>query len=101
MSPASRRDAEAYIPVQRGTTARVSPLRCRDSHARDSDDPWIRHHHRLIELGGGPVVLGTMYDNLLEAVRLCPGAVVVASAVGAVQQTYELLVDALREPGSR
>ncbi|MER7009784.1 hypothetical protein ABT297_43025 [Dactylosporangium sp. NPDC000555] len=45
--------------------------------AQGSDDPWIRHHHRLIELGGGPVV---------------------PSPVGAVQETYELLVDALREP---
>jgi predicted kinase len=65
--------------------------------AQDSDDPWIRHHHRLIELGGGPVVLGTMYDNLMEVVRLRPGAVVVSSAVGAVHETYELLADALRE----
>jgi predicted kinase len=68
--------------------------------ARDSDDPWIRHHHRLIELGGGPVVLGTMYDNLLEVVRLRPGAVVVPSVVGAVLETYRLLADALREPVS-
>lgn len=65
--------------------------------AQDSDDPWIRHHHRLIEAGGGPVVLGTMYDNLMEVLRLRPGAVVVPSPVGAVQQTYELLADALRE----
>ncbi|MFG2040242.1 AAA family ATPase [Dactylosporangium sp. NPDC048998] len=65
--------------------------------AQDSDDPWIRHHHRLIELGGGPVVLATMYDNLMGVVRLRPGAVVVPSAVGAVRETYELLADALRE----
>ena len=66
--------------------------------ARDSDDPWIRHHHRLIELGGGSVVLGTMYDDLIEVVRRCPEAVVVPSGPGAVQETYELLADALREP---
>jgi predicted kinase len=71
-----------------------------DRRAQDSDDPWIRHHHRLIELGGGPVVLGTMYDNLMEVVRLRPGTVVVPSAVGAVQETYELLADALRQPVS-
>jgi hypothetical protein len=69
-----------------------------DDRARDSDDPWIRHHHRLIELGGGPPVLGAMYDNLMEVVRGYPGAVVVPSAAGAVQETYRLLVDALREP---
>jgi predicted kinase len=71
-----------------------------DRRAQDSDDPWIRHHHRLIELGGGPVVLGTMYDNLMEVVRLRPGTVVVPSAVRAVQETYELLADALRQPVS-
>jgi predicted kinase len=65
--------------------------------ARDSDDAWIRHHHRLIEEGGGPAVLGTMYDNLLETVRRRPGAVVVPSVAGAVRETYELLADALRE----
>jgi hypothetical protein len=43
-------------------------------------------------------VLETMYDNLMELVRLRPGAVVVPSAVGAVQETCELLADALREP---
>ena len=69
--------------------------------AQDSDDPWIRHHHRLIEVGGGPIVLGTMFDNLIEVVRLRPAAVVVPSAVGAVQETYQLLADALREPVSR
>lgn len=68
--------------------------------AHNSDDPWIRHHHRLIELRGGPVQLGTMYDDLLEVVRLRPDAIVVPSVVGAVRRTYELLTDALREPVS-
>jgi predicted kinase len=68
-----------------------------DRRARDNDDPWIRHHHRLIELRGGPVVLGSMYDDLLEVVRLRPGAVVVPSVVGAVRETYGLLMDVLRE----
>jgi hypothetical protein len=39
-----------------------------------------------------------MYDNLMEFVRLRPGTVVIPSAVGAVQKTYDLLADALREP---
>jgi len=68
--------------------------------AQDSDDPWIRHHHRLIELGGGPVALGTMYDDLMEVIRKRPRAVVVPSMVGAMQETYELLADALRQPVS-
>jgi hypothetical protein len=65
---------------------------------QDSDDPWIRHHHRLIESGGGPVVLATMYDNLMEVVRLRPQAVVVPSVAGTVRETYERLAYALRQP---
>jgi predicted kinase len=64
--------------------------------AQHSDDPWIRHRHRLVELSGGPVALGAMYDSLMEVVRLRPGAVVVPCVVGAVQETYTLLVGALR-----
>ncbi|GAA3243348.1 AAA family ATPase [Dactylosporangium siamense] len=73
-----------------------------DHRAQHSDDPWIRHHHRLIELGGGHVVLAAMYDNLMDLVRQRPATVVVPSAVGAVQETYELLADALdRAPETR
>ena len=63
--------------------------------ARESDDPWIRHHHRLIESGGGPVLLATMYDNLMEVVRRRPQAVVVPSVAGTVRETYERLAYAL------
>lgn len=68
-----------------------------DDRARTSDDPWIRHHHRLIGLRGGAVVLETMYDDLLEVVRRRPGAVVVPSAVGEVQETYRLPTAVLGE----
>ena len=68
--------------------------------AKDSDDPWIRHHHRLIELSGGAAVLETMYTNLIEVVRQRPGTAVVPSTEGAVEETYQHLVDALRESSS-
>lgn len=68
--------------------------------SNNSDDPWTRHHLRLIELDGGPVVLGTMYDKLLEILSRYPGAVVVPSVAGAVEETYRTLVDSLREPAS-
>jgi predicted kinase len=59
--------------------------------ARDSDDPWIRHHHRLVEQRGGSPVLGVMYDDLVRVVRDYPGAVVVPSVAGEVEKTYQLL----------
>jgi hypothetical protein len=68
--------------------------------AKDSDDPWIRHHHRLIELGGGASVLEAMYADLVELVRQRPGTAVVPSPAGAVEETYELLIDAVGEPPS-
>jgi predicted kinase len=68
-----------------------------EHRAQGTDDPWIRHHHRLIGLLGGSDVLGSMYDDLVAVVRRRPGAVVVRSAAGAVQETYKLLVDALRD----
>jgi predicted kinase len=65
-----------------------------DQRARDNDDPWIQHHHRNVVLLGGSEVLGLMYDNLVEVLRLRPEAVVVTAA-GAVDETYALLMDAL------
>ncbi|MBY8850534.1 ATP-binding protein [Saccharothrix sp. MB29] len=46
-----------------------------ERRARDSDDPWVRHHHRLLGLRGGQAALGAMYDDLLEvaAARTRPG----------------------------
>ena len=58
-----------------------------DRRGRDSDDPWIRHHHRLL----APATLGAMHDSLLEVVRRRPGSTVVRSVAGAVEPTYELL----------
>ena len=68
-----------------------------ERRARESDDEWIRHHHRLIAEQGGARVLGEMYDNLLAVVAARPDAVVVRSTAGAVRETYELLADALRD----
>jgi hypothetical protein len=44
---------------------------------------------------GGPVVLAAMYDNLMQVVRRRPDAVLVPSVAGAVQETYELLMEAV------
>lgn len=70
--------------------------------AEATDDPWIRHHHRLIEQNGGAVALGAMYDKLREVVGLRPAAMLIPSVPGEVQETYALLASAISgvEPDS-
>ena len=63
-----------------------------DHRGRESTDPFVRHHHRLVD----PVRLGAMHDDLLAVVRRYPDAVVVPAATGAVEETYALLVQAVR-----
>jgi hypothetical protein len=62
---------------------------------REDRTEWDRHNRRTVALGGGPTMLARMYDELLEAARLRPAAVVVRSEPGAIEETYALLVAAL------
>ena len=70
-----------------------------ERRALQDADPWIRHHHRLVGRRGGPDLLGSMYDDLLEVVRRRPDAVLVRSVAGPVHDTYRLLTAAMIEPG--
>lgn len=71
-----------------------------DRRAAHDDDPWIQESRRFVAEGGGAALLGSMYDTLLDVVRLRPGAVVVRSETGAVEATHRLVQAALlREPG--
>lgn len=60
---------------------------------RDTDDPWIRHFDHDVQRRGGPVALGTMYDQLMDVLRQRPDAVIVPSVAGAVDETYRRLLD--------
>jgi predicted kinase len=62
---------------------------------RDTDDPWVRHFHRIVERRGGPAELGTSYDQLMDVLRQRPDAVIVRSVAGAVDQTYQRLLGVL------
>jgi predicted kinase len=77
---------------------RAASLARYERRARETDDPWLRHFHRSVERQGCSTALGTMYDDLLDVIRLRPDAVVVPSASGAIQETYERLLNVLREP---
>lgn len=43
-----------------------------DGRVHESDDPWIHHFHHLVDLGGAPALLGTMYDDLQQILHLRP-----------------------------
>ncbi|MGS0688357.1 AAA family ATPase [Nakamurella sp. GG22] len=77
---------------------RGASIRRFDRRADDVDDPWIRHHHRLVGQRGGPALLGRMYDDLLDVVSGRPGVTIVPSVLGAVEGTVELVTRALRGP---
>jgi predicted kinase len=77
---------------------RTAAIKRFDRRARDDDDPYIQHMHRHVGLRGGAVRLGAMYDDLLELLRRHPGATVVPSTAGAVEETYALLTRALHGP---
>ncbi|ATE55283.1 AAA family ATPase [Actinosynnema pretiosum] len=63
--------------------------------AAGSDDPWVRHQHRLVQERGGAAELAAMHDALVAVTLRRPDAVVVPSRAGAVEETYALLVAVL------
>jgi hypothetical protein len=64
-------------------------------HARRDDTPWGVHVREQVAGMGGTRALATMYDRLLDVLEQRPSAVVVRSEPGAVERTYDALVEAL------
>ena len=62
---------------------------------RSDDSPWGKHNRQLVALQGGPAMLASMYDKLLEILQLRPLAVVVRSEPEAVDSTYAALMQVL------
>ena len=56
---------------------------------------WGQHNRRAVSLLGGPTMLASMYDQLLEIGRQRRSAVVIRSEVGAIEDTYALLITGL------
>ena len=69
--------------------------------ARQDDSAWGVHNCRLVELWGGSVMLGSLYDQLLEILPLRPDAVVVHSVPEAIEETYASVVQALESARHR
>jgi predicted kinase len=95
----------AFEAVARGHGAEFDEIVLLDSReeaierfarrALHDDDPWIQHGNGFVVERGGPTLLGSMYDALLDVVDLRSTAVVVHSGPGAVEETYRLVVEAL------
>jgi predicted kinase len=62
---------------------------------RQDRTSWDEHNRRVVSLHGGPTMLATMYDQLLEIARLRRSAVIIRSEVGAIEETYALLIKVL------
>lgn len=57
-------------------------------HARDAGSAWDRHNREVVASLGGEDSLHALYDRLQDVLAARPGAVVVASVPGQVEQTY-------------
>lgn len=55
----------------------------------------------MVELWGGAVLLASLSDQLMEILPLRPAAAVVHSEPEAIENTYALVVRALRSPDHR
>lgn len=62
--------------------------------------PWHRQVQELVDRNGGLSLLADMHDRLTTVLRSRPGAIVVPSDAGAIQQTYQALIAVLDEKPS-
>jgi hypothetical protein len=53
--------------------------------------PWHRQVQEIVERDGGQELLADMYDQLTDVLAARRDAIVIPSAAGAIQQTYEAL----------
>jgi predicted ABC-type ATPase len=58
---------------------------------KNGELPWHRQVQQIVERGGGQAFLARMHDQLTAVLAARPDAIVVRSAPGAIQQTYEAL----------
>lgn len=57
----------------------------------NSELPWHRQVREIVERSGGQELLARMYDQLALVLAARPDAIVLASVVGTIEQTYEAL----------
>ena len=87
---------EAIAHAQGATFREVVLLDERDAalarfEERTDDSAWNRHNREVVASLGGEDFLGSMYDRLLDVLAERPGALVLRSTAGAVEETYAAL----------
>jgi hypothetical protein len=66
-----------------------------DRRGENSELPWHRQVQEVVERNGGQARLAAMHDQLTAVLAARPGATVIPSAAGAIQQTYQALAASL------
>lgn len=66
-----------------------------DRRGENSELPWHRQVQEVVERNGGQALLAAMHDQLTAVLAARPGATVIPSAAGAIQQTYQALAASL------
>lgn len=71
-------------------------------YRRTDDSDWDENNRRTVAQHGGPALLASMYDQLLEILQRRPAAVIVRSEPGLIEQTSASLLRVLtsQEPAS-
>jgi len=63
--------------------------------ASEADDPWHEQVRAIVAANGGDTVVARCHAALEHLLRERPNALVIMSAEGAVEDTYQLLLDSL------
>ncbi|UKA49903.1 ATP-binding protein [Arthrobacter sp. FW305-123] len=62
---------------------------------RESHDPWHARVTAIVEQGGGPRLLESMYEDLTQGLRARTSATTIFSRRGEIEETYQSLMEAL------
>lgn len=58
-------------------------------------DPWHKAVRKIVDQQGGALLLESLYDSLVGGLTERPGATVIRTTPGALEETYSALLDAL------
>ena len=94
-------EVERFEAVAHGNGAAFCEIALMDSKGQsverfyrrggDGGPGWHQYARQVVELGGGPALLARHYDQLADVLAARPGVIVLPSAEGEIQETYQAL----------